>query len=468
MRGEKLILVVSSDKKLRESISYAIDQEGYRIVPVSNQVEALNCLDREEVDVVVCELKAPGVDGLKILDVAKRRNPEAGVILVTGQNTIDVDVAVKAMRAGADDFLTKPVNLEKLRIIIGRVLERQELIQRNRELQRKLDDRCEQMLTGVSEAIRSIREKIRVVAPTNATVLIEGESGTGKELVARAIHLNSPRRDKPFVAFNCAALNEGIVESELFGHERGAFTGAHRTKPGKFELADGGTLFLDEIGDMDLRIQAKLLRVIETKEFERVGGTKPIKVDVRIIAATNKDLEKEVRERRFRVDLYHRLKVVTIRMPPLRERKEDIPFLVESFIRELAAENGKSIKGITGEALKALMRYDWPGNVRELKNCIESAIIVADGEMITLDDLPEHIVGDRSPKPVASAPAAIEEPGIRPNIYVGMTMEEVEREMIRATLIYTGNNKAKAARILNIGKKTLFRKIKKYGLDNLF
>ncbi len=468
MKGERVILVADNDKRLREAISYAVDAEGCRVIPVCNQIEALNCLEREDVDVVIAALKGPNIDGIKLLEVAKLRNPDVGVVLVTERNTIDVDLAVKAMRAGATDFLTKPVNLDKLAIIINRIFQQQELICENKELHQQIEENYDHLLTGRSERIRELRRKISQIAPTNATVLIQGESGTGKELVARAIHLHSFRKDKPFIAFNCAALNENLVESELFGHERGAFTGAFRRRMGRFELADGGTLFLDEIGEMDLRIQAKLLRALETGEFERLGGTRPIKVDVRIIAATNKDLENEVKKGRFRADLYHRLKVVTVQMPPLRERREDIPLLVESFIEELGRKNGKKVKGITGAALKALMRYDWPGNVRELKNCIESALVVTDGDKITLDDLPDHVLQSVGRKP----PRIPFDPIVRsdhfnpahPRIQVGMSMEEVEREIIRATLAYTGNNKTLAAKILNIGKKTIFRKIKKYGI----
>jgi DNA-binding NtrC family response regulator len=469
MKREKLILVADNDKRLRETISYAIDSEGYRVIPVSNQTEALNCLEQEDVDVVIAALKEPRIDGLKLLEVAKLKNPDVGVVLVTEQSTIDVDLAVKAMHAGATDFLTKPVNLDKLKIIISRIFQQQQIISENKELHQQLEKSYAHLLTGRSEYIRRLRRKIAQIAPTNATVLIQGESGTGKELVARAIHQHSSRRNKPFIAFNCAAINENLAESELFGHERGAFTGAYRTRPGKFEIADGGTLFLDEIGEMNLKVQAKLLRALESKEFERVGGTKPIKVDVRIIAATNKDLEREVKEGLFRADLYHRLKVITIQMPPLRERREDIPLLVETFIEELGRKNGKKVKGITGAALKVLMRYDWPGNVRELKNCIESALVVADGDMITLGDLPEHVLKmvGQEPPPLASVPAVQTDElnAAQPQIRVGMSMDEVEREIIRATLAYTGNNKTKAARILNIGKKTLFRKIKKYSIQ---
>ncbi|MCD6505607.1 sigma-54-dependent Fis family transcriptional regulator [Candidatus Poribacteria bacterium] len=468
MKGERVILVADNDKRLREAISYAVDAEGCRVIPVCNQIEALNCLERENVDVVIAALKEPDIDGIKLLEVAKLRNPDVGVVLVTERNTIDVDLAVKAMRAGATDFLTKPVNLDKLAIIINRVFQQQRLISENKELHKQIEENYDHLLTGRSEKIRELRRKISQIAPTNATVLIQGESGTGKELVARAIHLHSFRKDKPFIAFNCAALNENLVESELFGHERGAFTGAYRTRMGRFELADGGTLFLDEIGEMDLRVQAKLLRALETGEFERLGGTKPIKVDVRIIAATNKDLENEVKRGRFRTDLYHRLKVVTVQMPPLRERREDIPLLVERFIEELGRKNGKRVKGITGAALKALMRYDWPGNVRELKNCIESALVVTDGDKITLDDLPDHVLHSIGRKPMDIPPAPATQSDrlgpAYPRIQVGMSMEEVEREIIRATLAYTGNNKTLAAKILNIGKKTIFRKIKKYGI----
>ena len=486
---KKLILIVENDKRLREDISYAIDSDDYKIVLARNEIEALNCIDAECVDVLIVTLKSDVIDGIHILDVAKRYNPDVGVILTTTPSAADTDIAIKAMnQARAHYFLPKPINGDQLNAILKKVLDQQRLISVNTQLQQQLDDKFGLVgFNGNSAAMHRVYELIAQVAPAKTTVLIYGETGTGKELAARAIHFNSPRKHKPFVPLHCAALTESILESELFGHERGAFTGAVSTKKGRFEVADGGTLFLDEVGEISRALQVKLLRVLDTRTFERVGDPTPRHVDIRLVAATNNNLEELVQQGKYREDLYHRLRVVTIHMPPLRERKEDIPMLVDAFIREFSDENGKHIEGITNAAMRFLMRYNWPGNVRELKNCIEGMVVMARHSILDVDDLPEHILmADASyiapkfplytplrkerlsfPTPVSAMPASNETPKMllpQLNVHVGMSMDEIEREAIKATIEYTGNNKAQTARILDIGKKTLYRKIEKYGL----
>jgi DNA-binding NtrC family response regulator len=362
-------------------------------------------------------------------------------------------MAVEAMRQGAYDFQVKPLHLDKLLEVLRRGLSHQRLVERAAEMAGRLDERLGvEHLTGQSRAIARVQEQIRQLASTRATVLVEGETGTGKGLVAQAIHHNSPRRGERFVWVNCGALAEGVIESELFGHERGAFTGAVQMRRGRFELADGGTLFLDEISEAPPAVQVKLLRVLQDREFERVGGQQTLKVDVRLVAASNRDLGAQVAAGRFREDLFYRLSVVRIVVPPLRERREDIPLLVEVFIREFNREHGRRITGITRGVLDRLLRHAWPGNVRELRNVIEGMIVFADGKRpLDLSDLPVAL------REAESAGGGLE-------IAVGMTVEEVERQLITATLQHTGNDKPRTAAMLGIGLRTLYRKIKQYGL----
>jgi DNA-binding NtrC family response regulator len=445
-----LILVVDIHEGNLETVSSLLQKEGYEVVSARNGRIALDLLKQTFFNVVITALKMPGVSGMDILKFTKEQSPETVVILMTGYAT--VESAVEAMKEGAYDYLTKPVNLSKLRVLVGRAIEQQQMIVEVEELRRKLDTRTSfQNIIGTSKAIQRVYETVLRVASINSTVLICGESGTGKELVARAIHHNSPRRNKPLIILNCAALPEGVIESELFGHEKGAFTGAFSTKKGMFELANGGTIFLDEIGEMNLSTQSRLLRVLEEKEFMRVGGTRTIKVDVNIIAATNVDLEKAVAEKIFRKDLYYRLKVIMIKLPPLRERKEDIPLLIRAFIDAFNRENHTKVQGISREALSRLQNYPWPGNIRELKHCIESIMVTTNRKIIEVNDLPAHIIQ-----------AAHQEPEIR--LKAGVPMTEIEKEAIRQTLIYTGGNKTKAAKVLNIGLRTLYQKLKDYDL----
>ena len=486
MDEQKLILIADDEKRLRENISYAIDDDNYHIVLVQNETEALNCIDNEQVDILIVPLKTAEIDGMHVLEIAKQRNPDVGIILTTTQSIADTDTAIKAMnQAGAHYFLSKPINLDQLNAVLRKVIDQQRLVSENKQLQQELDSKFGLVgFTGDSVAMHKVYETITLIAPAKTTVLILGESGTGKELTARAIHFSSPRRDKPFVPLHCAALTESLLESELFGHEHGAFTGATKSKKGRFELADGGTLFLDELGEISRETQVKLLRFLDTREFERVGGEKTYHVDVRIIAATNRNLLEAVQKGEYREDLYHRLSVVTINMPPLRERKEDIPLLVDVFISEFNKENGKQISRITNQAMRFLMRYDWLGNVRELKNCIEVMVVMARHEILDVDDLPEHILMSDTnrttqifpihtfekkdfsslftPAPTIPSMDAFSKDQLR--VYVGMSLSEIEQEVIRETLKYTNNNKAKTARILGIGKRTLYRKIEKYGL----
>jgi two-component system response regulator HydG len=411
----------------------------------------LDCLNEERVDLVITALKVPTIDGMRLLDVTKEKHPEADVIMVA--NSKSVEMAVEAIKAGAHDFQTKPINIDKLKMSVGEVLGKQIIVAQDIERHHPLDSRFG--LTGFvgnSEKMQRVYRTISQVAPSMITVLLSGETGTGKSLAARAIHYNSPRRDKPFIELSCAALPESIVESELFGHERGAFTSAVSTKKGRFELADGGTLFLNDVSEISAYTQVKLLRVLEDREFERVGGMETLKVDVRLVAATNNSLEEAIRKGRLREDLYYRLHTVAIQLPPLRQRKEDIPLLVEYFIRQSNRLNGTNVEGITDQAMQFLMEYDWPGNVRELKNCIEGMVVMTQRLALGVTDLPKHIrrAGDD---------------GWRVNIHVGMSAKDAERELIAETLKYTNNNKALAARILNMGLRTLFRKVKEYEIS---
>jgi len=451
------ILIVDDDPSDLEVIAEALEREGYEIVKALSGKTALEIINSEDFDLVVTDLKLPDLDGMEILRRAKEEIPYVEVIVLTGYGT--VEGAVEAMQSGAFTFLQKPVDINILRQTASRAIEKRELELENLRLKEQIERKYRfENIIGRSPQMQEIFRQIRRVAPTRANVLIVGETGTGKEIIARAIHQNSPRRDKPFIAVNCAAIPKDLLESELFGHEKGAFTGAVRQRTGYFELADGGTLLLDEIGEMSPEVQAKLLRAIETREFWRVGASKPIQVDVRIISSTNRDLEEAVREGKFREDLYYRLKVFTIKVPPLRERREDIPLLVQHFIEEICKQNNRPPIKISREAMDKLISYSWPGNVRQLRNVIESVIITATSDTIELKDLPEEIRG--------STPADKDESD-RIDIRVGMSMEDIEREAIKRTLIETGGNKTKAANILKIGLRTLYRKIKQYGLEDL-
>jgi two-component system response regulator HydG len=443
------ILVADDDPGLRESLERTLAREGYRVVVASDGQAALERLQGGGIDLVLTDLKMPGLNGIELLRAAKAIAPDVDVILLTAFGTIEE--AVKAMKDGAYDFLTKPVQRAQLQRVIRQALERRDLIQQNRALQQRLDALLTQGdVIGASPAFRRMMTLVEQVANSSATVLIQGESGTGKELVARAIHERSPRKQGPCVAVNCAALPETLLESELFGYEKGAFTGAAGRKEGRFELADGGTLFLDEVADLSPVTQPKILRVLQEGEFERLGGTRPIRVDVRIVTATNQDLAQMVRDKRFREDLYYRLNVITITVPPLRERREDIRVLAEHFLRVYAAKNNRRLEGFTDEALRRLEGYSWPGNVRELENVIERGVVLARASQIDLADLPEEIAG-ATPLPEGVL-----------SVRIGTPLAEVEQRLLEATLRATKNNKTLTAKLLGIDPRTVARKLERW------
>jgi two-component system response regulator HydG len=448
------ILIVDDEKDHADAAAEALRRVGYNVESVHTSDDALDRLEDNNYDVVVTDLKLDGADGIEILRRTRRQSPNTQVIILTGYGT--VDSAVEAMREGACTYIEKGagLNLSELRETVRRAAETARRRRGEGSAPVQLDG-----VIGESPQMRRVARLVRAVAPTSATVLIIGESGTGKELIAQAVHKNSPRSKKPFVALNCAALSEGILESELFGHEKGSFTGAAAARKGRFEYADGGTLFLDEVADMPASTQVKLLRVLEYGEIFRVGSNEPVNVDVRLVAATNKELETEVREGRFREDLYFRLKVVTFYLPPLREHKEDVDLMVDAFVREFSAAHGKDITGITPQAMDILRRYRWPGNVRELKNAIESTVVVSPGGIIGAGDLPDYVQRGTQLALAAPAPAALDASAL-----TGMKLKDIEREHIKSTLEQTNGNREEAAKILGIGQRTLYRKINEYDL----
>jgi two-component system response regulator HydG len=440
------VLVADDEVGMRESLVRALRREGFQVVAAEDGTAALEALRRGRVDLLIADLRMPGLDGLDLLRAVKLIAPETEVIVLTGHGT--VEEAVDAMKEGAYDFLTKPFDRAPLIRVVRQALERRALILENRSLQRRLDALAEAGdVIGESPAIRAVLALVRQVAPTSATVLIQGESGTGKELVTRALHDLSHRRGRPFVRVNCAALPETLLESELFGYEKGAFTGAVGRKDGRFQLADGGTLLLDEVGDLSLLTQAKLLRVLQEGEFEPLGATRTVKVDVRVVAATNQDLAQLVKEKRFREDLYYRLQVITVTVPPLRDRREDIPLLAQHFLRRFAAKNHRALEGFTEAALGRLIDYTWPGNVRELEHATERAVILGRGPLIDLGDLPEAVSQAEPSARVIPIP-------------LGTPLEEVEQRLIEETLRLTKGNKEVAAKLLGIASRTIYRKLK--------
>jgi DNA-binding NtrC family response regulator len=444
------ILIVDDEKNIREGLGKALELEGYKTFLAADGDEALQLVENEEIDLLIADLKMPGLSGEELLKKVVSSYPTVPVIILTGHGTIES--AVKAMRDGAYDFLTKPLNLERLSLLVKRALSNRELFLQHRALQEELDRRTKfPQIIGKSDRMQKIFEVINQVAPTKASILITGESGVGKEIIADAIHYNSPRKDKPYIKVHCAALTETLLESELFGHEKGSFTGAISRRRGRFELAHNGTIFLDEIGEINQNIQIKILRVLHEKKFERVGGEETIDVDVRIISATNKDLKDEIEKNNFREDLYYRLNVVNIHIPPLRERKDDIPLLIAAFLKEFTEENKKKIQGIDTKASLILNQYSWPGNVRELRNCIESSVVMCKGSVITMDDLPPYLR------------ETSEKDTIRINS--GGTLQEAEKQIIAFTLHQNGGNKSKTAEILGIGRKTLHRKLNEYKIE---
>jgi two-component system response regulator HydG len=441
----RTILLVEDDDANRESVAAILSREGYRVVPAKDGREALDLLRRETVDLIVTDFVMPQMDGMELLKASRALRPDLEVVLMTAHGTIES--AVEAMKEGAYDFIAKPFKRATLLKVLGNCFEKRALVRENLKLREELARyRTQSEIQGRSSGIRHVLDTIAQVAPSSATVLIQGESGTGKELVAEAIHRQSPRSRGPFVKVSCAAIPETLLEAELFGHEKGAFTGAVARKEGRFELADGGTIFLDEIGEVPPAVQVKLLRVLQEGEIERLGGTRTLRCDVRVIAASNRNLEEEVREKRFREDLFYRLNVVTITVPPLRARRDDIPALASHFVRTCAAKNQKALSGFDDEAMKILTDYGWPGNVRELENVVERAVVLAKGGVLGAGDLPETLRG---------GPAA---EGDRVPIPIGMPLDEVEALLIRETLKRTGNDKTLAAKMLGIAVRTIYRK----------
>ncbi|MDW7709155.1 MAG: sigma-54 dependent transcriptional regulator [Deferrisomatales bacterium] len=445
------ILVVDDEQSILESLAGILGDEGYEVATADSGEKALAAADAEDPDLVLLDVWLPGRDGVAVLQLLREKQPDVPVIMMSGHGTIET--AVRCAKLGAYDFFEKPLNLDKVLLGIDNALRATRLEQENRYLRDRAGG--SRAMVGTSPALEALRDQIRVVAATRASVLITGENGTGKELVARAVHAGSRRRDGPFVEVNCAAIPEDLIESELFGHEKGAFTGAAARRRGKFDLADGGTLFLDEIGDMSLKTQAKILRVLQEMRFERVGGGRTHQVDVRVIAATNKDLEAEIRAGRFREDLYFRLNVIPFHVPPLRERKEDIPDLVAHFVRLFCAEERREPVELDPEALAILQEYPWPGNVRELKNITERMVILSRGARLTADDVPPVIRGAAG---AGAAPAA-EGGGLRE------ARRTFERRFILGHLEGTGWNVPQTAERIGLDKSSLYKKLKELEID---
>lgn len=450
---KRKILIVDDEEYTRDGLQTMLEfkNKDLQIFTAGDGNQALEVLENEDIEIVLTDLRMQGMDGMTLLANIKNDYPETDVILMTAFATIDS--AIAAMKSGAADYIQKPIQTEELSLLIERLLMHRSLISENTRLKEEIEEKYSfEKIIGRTEPMMKVFKKIRLVAPTKSTVLITGESGTGKELIAAAIHYNSTRKNKPFIKVNCGAISSTLLESELFGHEKGAFTNAFKQKQGRFELASGGTILLDEISETSLDFQVKLLRVLQEQEFERVGGTETLRVDVRVICTTNKDMETLVAEKKFREDLYYRLNVIQINVPPLRERKEDIALLTDFFIEEFCSENGKEKYTLTPKALTHLQNYSWPGNVRQLKNVIEGIVVMSPSKIITPKNIPEEIrLGTSEDKYIRLRP--------------GATLREAEKDLIKATLEECGGNKAQAARILGLGRKTLYRKIEEYGLE---
>lgn len=447
---KRTILIVDDELNIREGLAAAVESEGYGSFIAQNGKEAMDIINSNSVDMVITDLRMPVMDGTQLLKQVFTSYPTIPVVVLTGHGTIED--AVNAMQNGAVDFLTKPVNLEHLFVLIKKCLANKDLAQKNRELQEELDTlkkrNSYRQIIGKSQSVQRLMDVITQVANTKASVLITGESGVGKELVAEALVAYSERANKPFVKVHCASLNSNLLENELFGHVKGAFTGAISDTKGRFEQADGGTIFLDEIGEIDQSTQIKLLRVLQEREFEKVGGEKTIKTDVRVIAATNRNLESEIKKGNFREDLYYRLNVVRLEVPPLRERKEDLFLLCTSFLNEFCIQNNKKITGFTNEAKAAIASYNWPGNIRELRNCVESAVVMCRSSIIDVNDLPPAISNAKTSNDI--------------QIPLGSTMDEAEKIIILSTLDYCRGNRTRTADVLGLGRKTIQRKLDEY------
>ncbi len=442
------ILVVDDEKNTREALSTILREDGYDVLTAADGYQAMNIITGDLPDLILADLKMPGMDGLELLSRTRLKGFDIPFVMMTAYGT--VESAVEAMKKGTEDYITKPINIEELQIQIKKILAHRKLVREAKDLRERLRDKYKfENIVGSSPQMQAVFKTVEQVASSRATILITGESGTGKELIASAIHQNGPRVEKPFVKVNCSALSESLLESELFGHERGAFTGAVATRQGRFEIAEGGTIFLDEIGEVSPSTQVKLLGFLQDRKFERVGGNRTFEVDVRLIAATNKDLEKAVSEGTFRQDLYYRINVITVKMPPLRERISDVPLLVDHFVKKYAKENGKEIEGVSPDALATLMTYRWPGNVRELENMVERAVVMCN----------DRIIGRRlfPVSPETNSPGLPEGPPIP-----GSSLEEIEKYAIQKTLEAVGGNRTRAAEILKVSLRKIQYKLKDF------
>jgi two-component system NtrC family response regulator/two-component system response regulator HydG len=443
------ILVVDDESNARKALTTLLREEGYEVAEAADGEAALALLPDFLPAAVLTDVRMPRMDGITFMRKAREGGFDSVFVVMTAFASIET--AVEAMRAGAENYLVKPLDVNAVLVVLQKALEKRALSQEAAQLRERVQERYRvQNIVGDSPELRSVFDVVRRAAPTRATVLVLGESGTGKELVAQALHEESPRKGRPFIKVNCAALPESLLESELFGHEKGSFTGATSRREGRFELADGGTLFLDEVGEIPLGVQVKLLRVLQQREFERVGGTQTLKVDVRVVAATNRDLEKEVREGRFREDFFYRLNVVSVTLPPLRARKGDIPQLVSHFIDKYAQQHGKDIQGLAPGTLQVLQRHDWPGNVRELENAIERAVVMAMGPQLSTDDLPPAL---RGPRPSGSAASSL---------IPGATLWDIEKEAILRTLEMVEGSTSRAAEVLGISPRKIQYRLKEY------
>lgn len=453
------VLVVDDDENLRSSIVTTLEIAGYLVQSCHDGSTALEVLRRESFDIILCDLRMPGIDGLEFISKSREISAEPTIVLMTAFGS--TDLALAAMRAGAYDYISKPFSFEELLLTLRKVQERERLRHENEELKAAITQKYSfSNIISQSEAMAAIFDMVRRLSAFNTTVLVYGESGTGKELIAKAIHHNSPRRGKAFVAVNCGAIPETLIESELFGHKKGSFTDATRDKKGLFETADGGTLFLDEIGELPLHLQVKLLRALQERKIRRVGDEVDINIDVRVIAATLRDLEEDVRAGRFRDDLFYRLNVVSIHVPALRERPEDIPVLVEHFVRKHGKRLNLNISKVEPEALKCLVRYEWKGNVRELENCIERALVMTESGTVDLDSLPDHVRAAHSIRPATQPVVAQEDE----NLSIKQRTTDLEKDLIVKALHKTSGNRTHAARILEISHRALLYKLKEYGL----
>lgn len=444
------ILVADDEINIRNGLAMGLQDEGYNVFQAADGSDALRIINNNDIHLVITDLRMPEMSGEELLKNINANFKDIPVIILTGHGTIEN--AVETMHNGAYDFITKPLNLDHLFLIIKRALSTRQLILEHNALQMEVDrlKASKSVIIGKSSKMKKIMETVEQVAATKASVLLTGESGVGKEVIADAIQKLSNRRDKPFIKVHCAALTESLLESELFGHEKGAFTGAVAMRKGRFELADKGTIFLDEIGEINQTVQVKLLRILQDQTFERVGGGEPVKADIRVISATNKNLYEEIEKGNFREDLFYRLNVVNINVPPLRERKEDIMILATFFMNEIAKENNKELKGFDSKVRSVLCNYIWKGNIRELRNCIENAVVMTKGNILTLEDLPSYLRN--------------EDPDDYVKIKLGTSLENAEKEVIMATLNRCRGNKSKTAEMLNIGRKTLHRKINEYNI----